>query len=392
MNAVGSAKKYALIFVILMGLVSLFADMTYEGARSIAGPFLGTLGASAAWIGLIAGFGELTGYGLRLVFGYISDRTKQYWSITIIGYVINLAAVPLLALADRWEVAAALVIAERLGKAVRTPARDAMLSFATHQTGRGWGFGMHEALDQIGAVLGPLLVALIFFFKGSYKYSFALLAIPAILAISILLCARFLYPSPQKMERAYRSFPQHVPKAFWIYMTAAGLIAVGFADYPLISYHFSRSNVLLPEWIPIFYAVAMGTDGLAALVFGYLYDRIGYTSLIIGALLASLFAPLVFWGGLWAAFSGCVLWGIGMGVQESILRAIVADMIPQQRRATAYGIFNSVFGLCWFIGSALMGFLYGISLTALVVFSLVAQFLSVPLLFAARYQQLSDKK
>ena len=121
-------------------MVSLLADITYEGARSITGPYLAILGANAAVVGFVAGFGELVGYGLRLVSGYLADRTGKYWTITIVGYAINLLAVPLLALADQWWLAALLIIIERMGKGMRVPSRDAMLSHAGHRMGMGWAF------------------------------------------------------------------------------------------------------------------------------------------------------------------------------------------------------------------------------------------------------------
>lgn len=333
-----SSKTKALRFIVLIGIVSLFADMTYEGARSITGPFLGSLGASATWVGVIAGFGELIGYGLRLLSGYLSDRTKRYWTITITGYAINLFAVPVLALVDRWDLAACFIIAERLGKAIRTPARDAMLSHATQKVGHGWGFGLHEALDQTGAVLGPLIVGLILFLKGDYRFGFAMLLLPALLAVSILLVARFLYPSPQDMEVASQKFTGRFSRIFWYYLIGVGFIAAGYADYPLVAYHFGKGFSIFTEWIPVFYAVAMGVDGIAALIFGYLFDRIGFGILIGAAVISAAFAPLVFLGGFWLALLGVVLWGIGMGAQESIMRTAVANMISAQRRGTAYGV------------------------------------------------------
>lgn len=379
MNSRTALMRSAVLFIVLMGVVSLFADMTYEGARSITGPYLGMLGAGAAAIGVIAGLGELIGYAVRLLSGYLSDRTKSYWTITIFGYLINLMAVPALALVGRWDLAACLVIAERVGKGVRNPARDAMLSHATREVGRGWGFGLHEALDQIGAVSGPLIVAAVLVFKGSYRFGFALLAVPALFAIGILLAARFLYPSPQAMETDAREGSTGYPRIFWFYLAGVGCIAAGYADYPLAAFHFSRDPSFSPEWIPLLYAVAMGMDALAALIFGYLYDRIGFRTLIGAAVLSTGFAPLVFLGDFRTALAGVILWGIGMGGQESIMRAAIAHMTPPHRRGTAYGVFNSGYGLCWFLGSALMGFLYDISIIGLVAFSVVIQLASVPL-------------
>ena len=385
MAETNSSKTSALKFVVLIGVVSLFADMTYEGARSVTGPYLAVLGASGTIVGIVAGFGELVGYGLRLVSGYISDRTGRYWSITLFGYVVNMLAVPLLALAGSWQLATLLMIAERMGKAIRNPPRDAMLSHATKEMGRGWGFGLHEALDQIGAVLGPLIVSAVLYYKGSYQTGFAVLLLPALLALSVLVVARLLYPRPRDLEAISPELEtKGFPKKFWLYLAAASLIGAGYVDFPLIAYHFEKAAVVSDNWIPIFYAVAMGVDALAALVFGRLFDRIGFSTVIIATFLSLFFAPLVFLGGFEFALIGMALWGVGMGAQESIVRAGVAEMVSPNRRGSAYGIFNSAYGLFWFAGSALMGILYDVSISSLIAFSVVMQFASIPLLLLVK--------
>jgi len=380
----GSGRS-AMKFVILMGVVSLFADMTHEGARSVTGPFMALLGANATIVGIVAGFGELAGYVLRLPAGYISDRTRGYWTITILGYVINMLAVPLLALAGRWETAALLIVAERIGKGIRNPVRDAMLSHATVEVGRGWGFGLHEAMDQIGAMLGPLIVATVLYFKGTYQTGFAFLLIPAILTIGVLLTARFFYPHPRDLEStAPHLETEGLPRVFWLYLMAMALNAAGFADFPLIGYHFQKTATVSTDWIPIFYSVAMGVDAVAALIFGRLFDRKGLQILIISVLISAFFAPLVFLGGFYGSLAGMALWGIGMGAQESIMRAAVATMVSADKRGTAYGLFNTGYGIFWFIGSALMGFLYDFSISSLIAFSMATQLASVPLVLLVK--------
>ena len=379
------SKPAAIKFVVLIGVVSLFSDFTYEGARSITGPFLAVLGASATVVGVVAGFGELIGYALRLASGYFADKTRQYWVIVFFGYGMNLLAVPLLALAGHWEIAAVLMVAERMGKAIRTPARDVMLSCASSQIGRGWGFGLHEALDQIGAILGPLVVAAVFHFRGTYQAGFGLLLIPALIALSVLFIAYRLYPSPHDLESAsVRLQSKGFPRAFWFYVIAIGCVAAGYADFPLVAYHFKKVSTVPDYWIPIFYAVAMGVDALAALLFGRLFDRVGFSVLIIAVLLSSLFAPFVFMGGFHWALAGMALWGIGMGAQESIMRAAIADLVPTNRLGFAFGVFNTGYGLFWFVGSALMGVLYDISVSTLIVFSVVSQLISIPILLMSR--------
>ncbi len=379
--SIGNAMR----FVILVGVVSLFADMTYEGARSINGPYLAVLGASGAVVGVVSGVGELIGYSLRLISGYLSDKTRSYWAITFLGYAVNLIAVPLLALAGNWQIAALLMVIERIGKGVRVPPRDAMLSYATQQMGRGWGFGLHEALDQTGAILGPLIVALGLYLRNGYQSSYVLLLIPALLALAVLATARYLYPRPQDLEISQtRLVVQGFSRTFWIYLLAAGLFAAGFADFPLIAYHFEKASVASPAVIPVLYAVAMGVDALAALIFGRLFDRIGLQTLIIVSAITAFFAPLVFLGGLVPALFGMALWGIGMGAQESIMRAAIAGMVPPERRGWAYGMFNTAFGAFWFLGSAVIGILYDISIPALVAFSVIMILASIPFFYATR--------
>jgi MFS family permease len=299
--------------------------------------------------------------------------------------VVNLLAVPLLALAGRWEIAAALMITERIGKAIRTPGRDAMLSHATKDIGRGWGFGLHEAMDQIGAMTGPLIVAVVLYLKGGYKTSFAVLLVPALLAITVLLLARYLYPRPKDLEISSVALKtKGFPLIFWLYLCAIALVAAGYVDFPLMAYHLKKVSIASDDLIPVLYAVAMGIDALAALLFGRLFDRKGLSILIVAVLLSSFFAPFVFLGGLYAVIAGIAIWGIGMGAQESIMRAAIADMIPADKRASAYGVFNAGFGLFWFIGSALMGIFYDISIPVLIAFSVIAQLASIPFFMMAK--------
>ncbi len=373
--------KTALEFIILLGLISLFADVTSDGARGIIGPYLAMLGASATVVGFVAGLGELVSHGLRIVSGYIVEFTGNYWVLALVGYLATLLAVPMLALAGHWEFAALLIVIERFGKAMRTPARDAMLAHASQRLGRGWGFGLHKMLDQIGAMTGPIIVTVVLYFEGTYRQSFLILIIPALIALAILFVARKLYPHPKDLETEFVRAKEtnRTVFTFWIYLSGAALVAAGYADFPLIAFHFQKTAIVSVIWIPILYSVALGASGITALLFGSLFDHNGYMVLILVIIISSLFAPLVFLGGFYLACIGMILWGIGMGSQISIMRAIIANMIPMQKRGSAYGIFNAGYGIFWFLGSSLMGMLYGISIMYLVIFSLVAQLLAIPL-------------
>jgi MFS family permease len=382
-----SARRRALTFVVLIGVVSLFADMTYEGSRSIWGPFLGTLGATGAIVGIVAGGGELLGYLLRLFTGVLADKTKRYWTITIVGYAINLLAVPALALAGNWPVAAGLIVLERSGKALRTPARDAMLSYAAKDMGgAGWAFGLHEALDSTGAVLGPLIAALVLFLHGGYRHAFAWLLLPALGALVTLAIARVKFPQPQDLDP--RPAPElddaRALRDLKVFLVATALIAAGYSDFALIAFHLARDHVVSNDVVPTLYAVASLAGGITALALGKLFDRRGLSVLLWATLVPALYAPLVFLGGAWAALAGMALWGIGFGAHDSLFRAAVAQRIPRERRATVMGVFNAIYGTAWFAGSVLLGVLYDINPLYTVIAALVLQLAACPLLWSLR--------
>jgi predicted MFS family arabinose efflux permease len=376
----------ALKFVLMVGVMSFFADFTYEGSRSIIGPYLGALGAGALAISVISGLGEFLGYGLRLFSGRGADRTGRYWPITIGGYVVQMAAVPLLALARNWQLAALLIIAERIGKATRNPPRDAMLSHAAREMGYGWGFGVHEALDQFGAMFGPLLVAVVLAVSGhDYRLAFAALAIPAAITLSLVLVARRFFPRPQDLAAGPDGVTTGgLPRVFWVYLAAAALAASGFADFPLIAFHWQQTATMQPPLIPVFYAVAMAVSGVGSLIFGGLFDRSGIGVLIPLTVATAGYAPLVFLGGLWAGLAGVALWGLGMGVQESIIPAAVAPMVSPDRRASAYGLFTGAYGTAWVLGSIVIGLLFDTSLGAVTAFAVAAQLAAIPFLLVVR--------
>ena len=376
----------ALKFVVMIGIMSFFADFTYEGSRSIAGPYLGLLGAGAFTISVISGAGELIGYNIRLFSGRSADRTGRYWPITIGGYVLQMSVVPLLALAGNWQVAALLIIAERIGKGIRNPPRDAMLSHAAKDIGYGWAFGLHEALDQFGALFGPLLIALVLAVtRHDYKIAFAALAVPAAIVLSLLAVARLLYPRPQDLAAGPPQVTtERLPRVFWVYVAGAALAAAGFADFPLIAYHFQHAGTVTPALTPVFYAIAMAVSGTGSLILGRIFDRAGIGVLIPLTVVAALYAPLAFLGGFWAILVGVSLWGLGMGVQESLIPAAIAPMISPDRRAFAYGLFTGLYGTAWVIGSIVIGVLVNVSLNGLVAFCMASELAAIPFILAVR--------
>lgn len=377
-----SQRNLAIQLILMLGLVSALGDITYESARSVSGPYLAFLGASATMVGLVTGLGEFLGYGLRLVTGYLADRTRSYWLATFVGYGLILC-VPLLIFANSWELAALFLILERVGKAIRSPARDAILSHATHQTGRGWGFALHEALDQTGAVIGPLVFTAAFLLRNSYKDGFAILLLPAILTIILLGIARKRVPVPQALEIETTEVEdvkadgrKRLPRIFWIYVMFTFLSVAGFANFQIISFHFSVQAIIPLTYIPALYALAMGVDAIMALAVGQAYDRVGLISIGIIPFLTFPIPLLAFSTSFFLVVLSIMMWGMVMATHETIMRAAIADMIPLGRRGVAYGIFNTVYGASWFAGSALMGWLYDISWAYLILFVAAMQVLA----------------
>jgi MFS family permease len=377
-------------FVLAFGVVSMLADVVYEGARSITGPFLATLGASAVMVGFITGLGEAVALVLRLGTGPLADRTRKYWPLTIAGYALTVTAVPFMALASSLWQAAALVIMERFGKAVRTPARDTMLSHAGADMGRGKAFAIHEALDQSGALLGPLLVGLMVAISG-FQLGFGVLAIPGAAALIAVILLRRAAPDPARYDTHSPSEPAPapgqarvpLPARFWWYSAFTAVSMFGFSTFGVISYHLEVQNVIPSALIPVSYAVSMGAAALAALASGALYDRIGLRGLLIALPLTAAVPFLSFSNTPVLVWVGALVWGAALGIHESTLRAAVADL-------AGYGIFTAIYGIAWLAGSTIIGALYSASLTGLIIFTVASQLVAlvafIPLLKPAPAQ------
>lgn len=378
MSATHTPRQQALRFVVSLGLVSLFADFTYEGGRSIIGPYLALLGASPVFAGTVAGLGEFLGYAVRLASGRFVDRTHRHWAVMGVGYTVNMLSVPALALAGTPVSAGVLVFTERVGKGMRVPARDALLSHAGHELGHGYAFGLHEFLDQLGAIAGPLLVAAAVGFTG-YRGGFAVLTLPALVALLFLWRARGLEPGDEPAHAAFQR--AHLDRRYYLYLAFSVVSVLGFSHFILVAYHLEATHRLAPAMIPLLYAFAMGVDALAALAAGWLYDRVGLKVLMALPLLTLPAIPLLYLPlSPWLVWLGAGLWGAALGVQESIVRSGVATLTPAKLRGTAYGMFDTAFGLAWLLGSLLLGALYGRDVTWLVGAAVLFQLLSLPLL------------
>jgi MFS family permease len=385
----------AFVFVLTMGFVNLFADMTYEGGASINGPFLGTLGASAAAISIIAGIGEFLGYSLRSVSGYVADKTEKYWLITFFGYSINLLAVPAMALAGNWQAAGALILTERIGRAMRKPTVEAMLSYSTGKHGKGWVYALNTALDETGATVGPLLIALALYLKADFRAGYQLLLISSLLALATLVLARAFFPVPSRLETGGPATAQAkgFTRSYWLYMVGGSCFAAGLMSFELVSYHLSSNRIVTGHWIPIFLALGTAMAVVASLFFGRLYDRVGIAAVVIAVVLASLFSPLVFFGSFWTVLGGLLLWGIGYATQDTLLKVLIASVLPEGKRNLAFGLFYVGYGGGWLAGSVVAGLLYEHLRFALVIFAVTVQVASLPFfILGSRRSQSEDRQ
>jgi hypothetical protein len=398
-------KRTAFQLIFLFGLVSLFGDMVYEGARSVNGPYLKTLGANAAIVGLVAGVAEFLGYAIRLLSGYFADKTKAYWLFTFLGYGL-LVSVPLLALTGIWQVAVVFIIIERLGKALRSPAKDTILSQATKQVGTGFGFAIAEVLDQIGAISGPLVFSVLFLVLGKgdrslvdYQHGYSLLWIPLILVMFCIVLAYRRVPNPETLEVSETKIQEtdKLSKVFWIYTVFTFITTLGFANFALIGYHFKAKHVLSDAQIPLFYALAMGVDAVAALAIGKTYDifkarrnneKAGLITLIAIPILTLFIPAFVFSTKFSFVLAGAIIWGIVMGSHETVMKSAIADLTPLKKRGMGYGIFNTAYGLAIFIGSAFTGLLYEHSIFAVIIISIVVEIAAIPVFFIMRKEAL----
>lgn len=377
-------------FVTTFGVISMLADIVYEGARSITGPLLASLGATALVVGVVTGIGEAAALALRLVSGPLTDRTRTFWAWTIAGYALTVVTVPLLGMASVLWVAVALVITERVGKAVRSPAKDTLLSHATSVTGRGKGFAVHKAMDQLGAITGPLVVAgMLALTHGNYRPTFAVLAVPSAATLILLFWLRRRVPHPERYEvtEEVADAPTarqklELPVKFWLYAGFSGLTVSGFATFGVLSFHMVNRGVLAAAAVPLVYAVAMAAAAVSALLSGWAYDRIGPKTLAVLPIVGAVVPMLAFTDSLTGVVLGALLWGTAVGIQDSTLRAVVADLVPSGRRATAYGAYAAVLGTATAIGGALTGYLYDVSIPMLIgvvgVIQLIALIAAAP--------------
>lgn len=378
--------------VVGFGVVSLAVDVVADGARSIAGPLLGELGATALVVGIVTGTAEALGFALRLVSGPLVDRTRRYWGTAMAGYALTAVSVPLLALtpflsAAGLTVAAGLIVLERVGKAVRSPAKTVLLAPAAGAVGRGQGFGVHKLFDQIGAFSGPLLVAAVVAASGMLWPAFAVLVVPALLAMLLLSGLRRRLPDPSVFEpvaptpedpRDGHPAPR-LSTVFLLFSLSAALTALGLVGFGVLSFHLSAAAVVPLAAVPLVFALGMAAAAVMAVVTGRVYDRVGAAALLAVPVLAAAVPLLVLGDSVPLALLGIVLWGAATGVHDSTVKALVADMVPPARRGTAYGVFAVFQGSGTFAGAVIAGALYP-SVTAIAAVTIPAQALALVLL------------
>lgn len=424
-NSAGTAPgSTAFRFVLLMGLVDLFGDTTYSGGASMNGLFLASVGAGAAVISIAGGLSEFLNYLTRGASGYVADRLRRRWPLVFVGYGVNLLAVPALALAGHhWQVAAGLIVVQGLGRGLRKPLVQAMLSYTTSRYGTGWVYGVNTALDHTGRALGPLVVAGALLITADFRATYALLVVPAVLALATLAVARLRFPAPAALERSSppdrRASPDRreppargasgrqeaapagsgrqeaaggagFSRSYWLYLAAGACFAAGLTNFELISFHLARGGAT-PEAVPLFLALATSVGALASLGLGRLYDRVGLPVVLAAVVATAAFSPFVFLLPAHLALVGMALWGVGQATQDSLLTALVAGVLPRGRRDLAFGLYHAGYGAGWLVGAVAAGLLYDRSRVALVAFAAGAQLASLPIFLAAHRRAASPR-
>ncbi|MCX7758804.1 MAG: MFS transporter [bacterium] len=367
------------IIVFLFGLVSFFGDIVYEGAKSILGQHMFFLGASAFAIGLVGGLGEFMSFAFRIFFGYLADIKKSHWVMVIIGYGL-LISVSLIYFASSWEMVALFLLLERIGKAIRTPSRDFLVSVVSSKIGIGKTFGIHEFIDQLGAIIGPALLGYILLIKG-YREAFLFLFIPAFLCLLLIFYTKFIY------DKNVGDFPnQNISNEqfdsngyFYLYLLSSFFIALGYSDFVIIAYHMKVNSMISDSFIPLIYSLTMLVDAIFALFFGIWYDRYGVRVIPLGLLIAIIFPFLVFSNSWGLLIMGVILWGIGKGLQESVLKAGISNFIKISGKS--FGMFYFFYGLGCFLGNSVIGYLYELSVYWVMIFSFVSQLIAVFILY-----------
>lgn len=381
-------------FILGFGIVSMLMDIVYEAALSVQGPLLYSVGASAAIVGLVSGLGEATSLAGRLASGPWADRTGRYWLFAILGYAATGLAVPAMGFAGSVLGVSFLIIFERFGKSLRTPSRDAMLSHAASQVGRGKGFALHEMLDQVGAIAGPLVAAAILqATRNAYGPALGVMIVPGLAAMGMLLLLRHRVPNPDFFEAGEETkegfdssgkvSPMRLPRLFWVYTCFCGLVLAGVGTFGVISYHMVSTELVTTPMVPVLYAVAMAVDGVFALVTGSLYDKMGTRVLFALPVISALIPLFAYTGNATLVVCGVVLWGASLGIQESTMRAAVADMVPGCKRATSYGMFSVFMGIGSFVGAGATGALYAHGQSAIVAYAMAIELMAMIVLAIA---------
>ncbi len=372
------AVRKGTVLIIIIGIVSLFSDFVYEGGRSIIPQFFTTvLGGSVFLLGIVIGIGDFVGYSIRLLSGRLADRTRNYWALTFVGYSINMVALPMLAFTGNYVAAAVLIVAERAGKGIRSPPKDYIVSTAAKEGAVGRAFAINQALDQTGAIIGPIVMSLIIFYKSDYRLAFGFLFLPAILSIATLVIAYKFHKGLPKRKR--RPNPGGIMsfRRFFVYSVAVAVSAAGLynVSFVLVGAQSEISTYL----IPLIFLTAMVGEGFFGVVFGLLYDRIGKDLVYVG-LLAAAAMPFALMGPMpFALFASALIFGAVTGIQDTVMKSVVGSMIPESGRGNAYGVFNSLYGFGLMTSSIVVGYLF-YSLGTVIVYILTAQAIAIILL------------
>jgi MFS family permease len=349
--------------VVALGLVSLLMDLSSEFVHALLPLYLSTaMGASMLVIGAIEGAAEAIALGVKAFSGVLSDRVGRRKPLVIAGYGLAALAKPVFALAPSIGWIAAARFGDRVGKGIRGAPRDALIADLTPPNARGLAYGLRQALDTVGAVLGPVAaVAALAWLAGDFRAALWLATIPAVIAVALIVVAVDEPERPGRTDAKRLSFAdaRRLPTAFWSVTAIATLMALARYSEAFIVLRAADAGlgVAGAPWVMVAMTVVYAATAYPA---GAALDRGRGGALLDGGLaaLGAAHATLGFASTPPAVFCGAALWGLHMGLTQGVLAAMVAAHAPADLRGSAFGVFNLASGAATLVASLVAGALW----------------------------------
>jgi MFS family permease len=342
-------------------MVSLFTDLSSQMVYPLIPVFLTLIGASPATLGLIEGVAESTASLFRAFFGRLSDKLKKRKIFIIWGYGLSAISRPFFYFASHWTIVLTIRFSDRIGKAIRTPSRDALISTSIDQSIQGKAFGFHRAMDRIGAIGGPLLAMLILYLLkdtmpelSALKTMFLISVIPGLIALVFIKFTKETSIIPKTLDKQKKT--AMLGKPFILFLLANAFFTLGNSSNAFLIVKAQEVGIAI-FLIPVLWMVYNIICSISSPIFGSISDKIGRKPIIIISFIyySIIYILFAFADEPWMIWALFAAYGIFYGLSNGIFRAYVADIVEEENRATAYGILNTIIGISLFPASVLMG-------------------------------------